>query len=130
MPPPKRPFRRALLPVFALLTLSSCLLVVSTSPTAVHGATIVFVAVDDRGLLVASLTVSVADVNGSWHDEGRTSDDGSFRCAVAQGVERVRAGVVLPHGFVLTGSDQWPRNIDVPPGGSVQIEIRVRASAS
>ena len=125
MRPPVLSMWRVVLPVFLLLTLPSCLLVVSTSPTTISGGTIVFVAVDDRGLLVASLTVSVADVDGAWHDEGLTSGDGSFRCAVAHGVERVRAGVVLPRGFVL--ADQWPRNIDVPHGGSVQIEIRVRA---
>jgi hypothetical protein len=127
MQPSTRPIWRAVLPVFLLLTLPSCLLVVSTSPTAITGATIVFVAIDDHGLFVASLTVSVTDLDGRWHDQGLTAADGAFRCVVGGGVQRVRAAVTLPSGFVLAGSDQWPRDIDVSPNGSVRLEIRVRA---
>jgi hypothetical protein len=128
MQPSARPIWWVVLPVFLMLTLSSCLLVISTSPTSITGATIVFVAIDDRGMLVASLAVSVSDVDGRWHDRGLTAGDGAFRCDVADGVRRVRAEVTLPSGFALAGSDQWPRDIDVPSTGSVEIQIRVRAT--
>ena len=78
---------------------------------------------------MASLTVSVADVDGRWRDEGRTAQDGAFRCAVATGVTRVRAGVVAPSGFVLAETNRWPRDIDVPATGSVQIEVHVTTAA-
>jgi hypothetical protein len=128
MQPSARPKWHAVLPVVLLLTLPSCLLVVSSSPTSITGATIVFVAIDDRGLLVASLSVSVVDLDGHWHHEGLTADDGVFRCAVVGGVKRIRAGVTPPSGFVLAGSDQWPREIDVPSDGNMEIQIRVRAA--
>jgi hypothetical protein len=119
---------RAVLPVVLLLTLPACLLVVTTSPSTFTGGTIVFVAIDDRGLLVASLAVSVTEIDGRWHSEGMTASDGAFRCVVAEGVSRVRAGVSLPPGFALAQSDQWPREIDVPSDGNVEIQIRVRAA--
>ena len=49
----------------ALLVLPSCILIVSTAPTTVSGATVVFVAVDDDGFFVASLGVTVVDVHGA-----------------------------------------------------------------
>ena len=116
---------RIAVPIVALLTLPACLLVVSTGPTSIEGATIVFVATDDRGALVASLRISVADLDGQWHQSGLTSGDGSFRCGIRSGVTRVRAELTLPIGYVLRRSDQWPREIDVPTHGSVRIEIRV-----
>ena len=122
-----RVFWRVALPIALLLTLPSCLLVVSTSPTAVDGATIVFVAIDDHGLLVASLSVTVVDVDGDWRGEGTTARDGSFRCAVAEGVRRVRANVTPPSGFALSSSDRWPREIDLPSSGDLQVHVQLAA---
>src|SRR5262245_65158596 len=96
MRPAARALWRILFPVFLLLTLPSCFFYISTSPTTVTGANIIFVAVDDGGLLVASLAVSVTDVDGGWHDQGLTAGDGAFRCAVAKGVRQVRAAVTPP----------------------------------
>ena len=120
-----RVFWRVALPIVLLLTLPSCLLVVSTSPSAVDGATIVFVAIDDHGLLVASLSVTVVDVDGDWRGEGTTARDGLFRCAVAEGVSRVRANVTPPSGFALSGSDQWPRQIDLPSSGDLEVRVQL-----
>jgi hypothetical protein len=130
MPRSGRAAWRVVMSAFVLLTLPACLLVVSTSPSTFTGGTIVFVAIDDRGLLVASLAVSVTEIDGRWHSEGMTASDGAFRCVVAEGVSRVRAGVSLPPGFALAQSDQWPREIDVPSDGNVEIQIRVRVAGS
>jgi hypothetical protein len=119
---------RVVVPIVALLTLPACLLVVSTGPTPVEEATIVFVAIDDRGALVASLQISVADHDGPWRDSGLTAQDGSFRCAIRSGVGRVHADVTLPAGYVLRRSDPWPREIDVPSAGSLRVEIRVTSA--
>jgi hypothetical protein len=116
---------RIVVPILALLTLPACLLVVSTGPTPIEGATIVFVAIDDRGALVASLRISVADLGGQWRQSGLTAQDGSFRCGIRSGVTRVRAELTLPAGYVLRRSEQWPCEIEVPTHGSVRIEIRV-----
>jgi hypothetical protein len=130
MPRSGRTAWRVVMSAFVLLTLPACLLVVSTSPSTFTGGTIVFVAIDDRGVLVASLAVSVTDIDGRWHSEGMTASDGAFRCVVAEGVSRVRAGVSLPPGFALGQSDRWPREIDVPSDGNVEIQIRVRVAGS
>ena len=116
---------RVVIPIVALLTLPACLLIVSTGPTPVAGATIVFVAIDDRGALVASLQISVVDIDGQWRGNGVTARDGSFRCGVRAGVTRVHAEVRLPVGYVLGRSDQWPREIDVPTQGNLRVEIHV-----
>jgi hypothetical protein len=116
---------RLLVPLIALLSLPACLVVVSTGPTSLTGATIVFVAIDDRGALIASLHVSVVGVDRPWSEQGLTASDGAFRCNIGAGVARVRAGVVPPPGYVLSERDRWPREVDVSPGGSQQIEIRV-----
>ena len=118
--------QRVVLALIAPLTLSGCLLIVSTGPTSVTGATIVFVAIDDGGALVASLRITVVSVDDAWRDEGMTASDGAFRCNVGPGVGRVRAAVVPPPGYVLAGQERWPREVDVSSGGSQQIEIRVR----
>ena len=125
---PRGPFAawRLLLPVIALLSLPACLVIVSTGPTPLASATIVFVAVDDHGALIASLQVSVVGVDGAWSEQGLTASDGAFRCQVGAGVARVRATVVPPEGYVLSGQDRWPREVDVSSGGSQQIEIRVQ----
>lgn len=120
---------RIALAVSLLLTLPACLVVISTSPSAVGGATIVFVAIDDRGLLVASLSVTVDDLDGRWHGGGMTARDGSLRCTVAGGVSRVRAGVAPPHGFALSSSDRWPREIDLPSSGNVEIRVLLATAA-
>jgi hypothetical protein len=117
---------RLLLPLIALLSLPACLVIVSTGPTSLTDATIVFVAVDDNGALIASLHVSVVGVDNDWGQQGMTAADGAFRCKVGSGVARVRAVVVPPAGYVLSGQDRWPREVDVSSGGSQRIEIHVR----
>jgi hypothetical protein len=116
---------RCCVPVAAMLTLSSCLVVVSTGPTALVGGNIVFVAVDGHGALVASLHVTVVDLAGDWRLEGMTAHDGSFRCDVRAGVTRVRATVTAPRGYVVVTTEPWPREIDVLSNASVRVEVRV-----
>ena len=118
---------RCCVPIAALLTLSSCLVVVSTGPTALVGGNIVFVAVDGHGALVASLHITVVDLAGEWRLEGMTARDGSFRCDVRSGVTRVRASVTAPRGYVVSGNEPWPREIDVVSNMSVRIDVRVNA---
>jgi hypothetical protein len=110
-----------------MLTLSSCLVVVSTGPTALAGGYIVFVAIDGHGALVASLRVTVVDLAGDWRGEGMTAHDGSFRCDVRSGVTRVRATVTAPRGYVVSTTEPWPREIDVLSNTSVRVEVRVNA---
>ena len=129
---PKRPLGRfapwrCCVPVAALLTLSSCLIVVSTGPTALVGGNIVFVAIDDHGALVASLHITVVDLAGDWRRDGMTAHDGSFRCDVRSGVTRVRATVTPPRGYVIARTEPWPREIDVFSTTSVRVEVRVNA---
>ena len=114
-------------PVAALLTLSACLIVVSTGSTPLVGANIVFVAFDDHGALVASLRVTVVDPASDWRLEGITARDGSFRCDVRAGVTRVRASVTAPRGYVVSRTEPWPREIDVSSNTSIQIAVRVNA---
>ena len=108
---PPKPSRRRIaswkraVPLLAALTLNACIVIVSTAPTAVSGATIVFVATDGYGQSVRSLRVVIADVAGVWRTDGLTGGDGSFRCGVSEGVTRVRAEVVPPAGYVLARSD-------------------------
>ena len=118
---------RRSVPVAALLTLRSCLLVVSTGPSALVGGNIVFVAVDGHGGLVASLHVTVADLASDWRQDGMTARDGSFRCDVRSGITRVRAVVTAPPGYVVSGTQTWPREIDVSSNTSVRVEVRVNA---
>jgi hypothetical protein len=118
------PWKRAV-PLLAALTLNACIVIVSTSPTTVSGATIVFVATDGHGRSVRSLRVVIADVAGVWRTDGLTGGDGSFRCGVSEGVTRVRAEVVPPAGYVLARSDNWPRDLDVSGGGNMRVEIHV-----
>ena len=128
--PPKLLRRRIALwkravPLLAALTLNACIVIVSTSPTAVSGATIVFVATDGHGQFVRSLRVVIVDVAGVWRTDGLTGGDGSFRCGVGEGVTTVRAEVVPPAGYVLARSDNWPRDLDVSGGGNMRVEIHV-----
>jgi hypothetical protein len=113
--------------VAAMLTPSSCLVMVSTGPTALVGGNIVFVAIDGRGGLVASLRITVVDLAGDWRHEGMTAHDGSFRCDVRSGVTRVRATVTAPRGYVVSTTEPWPREIDVLSNTSVRVEVRVNA---
>jgi hypothetical protein len=113
-----------------LLAVTSCLVIVSTAPTTISEATIVFVAVDDHGAFVASLQVRVVDVMGDWRVDGLTGPDGSFHCGVRPGVTRVRAEIAAPAGYALLRSDEWPRQLDVPGTGTVRVEIRVIAGSS
>ncbi len=117
---------RLLLLLMALLSLPGCLVIVSTGPTSIAGATIVFVAIDDRGALIASLKVSVVSVDQAWSEHGLTASDGAFRCQVGAGVTRVRAAVTPPAGYVLSGPERWPREVDVSSGGRQQIEVRIQ----
>jgi hypothetical protein len=118
---------RCCVPVVAVLTFSSCLIFVSTAPTALVGGNIVFVAVDGHGALVPSLHITVMDLAGGWRLEGMTAHDGSFRCDVRSGVTRVRATVTAPRGYVVSTTEAWPREIDVPSNTSVRVEVRVNA---
>ena len=117
-------WKRAI-PLLAGLTLNACIVFISTAPTPVSGATIVFVATDGHGQFVPSLRVAIVDVAGVWRVDGQTGGDGSFRCGVGEGVTRVRAEVVPPAGYVLARSDNWPRDLDVSGGGNVRVEIHV-----
>ena len=112
-------------PLLAALTLNACIVLISTRPTTVSGATIVFVATDGHGQFVRSLRVAIIDVGGVWRADGLTGGDGSFRCGVGTGVTRVRAEIVPPAGYVLARSDNWPRDLDVSGGGNIQVAIHV-----
>jgi hypothetical protein len=128
MPRPLRGSARArLLPLVLVLPLWSCLVIVSSTPTTVSGATIVFVAFDDDGAFVASMRVTVVEVAGDWRQSGSTGRDGSFRCTVGTGVARVRVSVAPPDGYALAGTERWPREIDLPADGDVRVEVRVRS---
>jgi hypothetical protein len=115
------------IPILALLSLTSCLVIISPSSTTIAGATIVFVAADHGGAFVSSLHVTVVDVAGPWRSAGITGRDGSFRCDVRSGVTRVRAEVAPPAGYMLPMSEPWPRHLDLTSGGSVRVEVRVTA---
>jgi hypothetical protein len=131
MPKPSRGSARAWLPaIVLLLPLWSCLVIVSSAPTSVSGATIVFVAFDDHGSFVASMRVTVVDVAGDWEQSGATATDGSFRCTVGSGVTRVRVAVAPPAGYAFPTSERWPRELDLPAGGSVRVEIRVTGGSA
>ena len=114
-------------PLLAVLACNACIVFVSTSPTLLSEATIVFVATDGRGSRVHSLHITINDVAGGWRMDGLTASDGSFRCGVRAGVTRVRAEVVPPAGYVLAKSDTWPRQLDVSSGGNLVVEVRVTA---
>lgn len=120
---------RLLLPVVALLSLPACIVIVSTGPTPLTGANIVFIAKDGDGRSVEALGVSVTGVDRAWRGDGVTAADGALRVAVASGVTRVRAGLELPPGYVLAGDDRWPREFDVPSGGDLEVEILVKKAA-
>jgi hypothetical protein len=130
-PVPPKPSRRRIpswawtIPLLAALTLNGCIVFISTAPTPVSGATIVFVATDGYGQFVPSLRVAIVDVAGVWRVDGQTAGDGSFRCGVREGVTQVRAEVIPPAGYVLARSDNWPRDLDVSGGGNMRIEIHV-----
>ena len=114
-------------PFAAMLSLSSCLVVISTGPTPLDGGNIVFVAIDGHGALVASLHITVVNLEGDWRLDGKTAHDGSFRCDVRSGVTRVRASVTAPRGYVIATTERWPREIDVLSNTSVRVEVRVKA---
>ena len=118
------PWKRAV-PLLAALVCNACIVFVSTSPTSVADATIVFVATDGRGLHVQSLRITIVDVAGDWRMDGRTGSDGSFRCSVRPGVARVRAEVVPPAGYALAPSENWPRQLDVSSGDSIVVDVRL-----
>ena len=130
--PPKLPRRwttpwKWVVPLLAALACNACIVFVSTSPTLVSEATIVFVAKDGSGVFVHSLRVTIVDVGGGWRMDGLTASDGSFRCGVRAGVTRVRAEVAPPAGYVLATSDSWPRQLDVSSGGNIVVEIHLTA---
>ena len=130
--PPKLPRRwttpwKWVVPLLAALACNACIVFVSTSPTLISDATIVFVAKDGRGLLVPALRVTIVDVAGNWRMDGLTASDGSFRCDVRAGVARVRAEVVPPAGYALARSESWPRQLDVSSGGNIVVDIQLTA---
>lgn len=110
-------------PLTQLLTLASCLIVVSSEPTPVSGGTIVFVAFDGHGVRVAALHITVVDAHGAWRAAGHTGGDGFFRCEVPSNVTSVRATAAPPPGYALTGPERWPRELHVPAGGSLDVEV-------
>ena len=112
-------------PLLGALACNACIVFVSTSPTLISDATIVFVAKDGRGLLVPALRVTIVDVAGNWRMDGLTASDGSFRCDVRAGVARVRAEVVPPAGYALARSESWPRQLDVSSGGNIVVDIQL-----
>ena len=116
-----------LFPVACLLCLPSCLLVVTSGPTTVESANIVFVATGDGGVRVSALLITVTDVRGDWHGAGRTSWDGLYRCDVPSGILRVRAVAAPPSGYVLAEPGAWPRELEVRSGETVEVEVRVTA---
>ena len=113
-------------PLLAALACNACIVFVSTGPSFVSEATIVFVAKDSRGLFVPSLRVTIVDVAGNWRMDGLTASDGSFRCGVRSGVSRVRAEVVPPAGYALARSENWPRQLDLSNGDNI-VEIHLTA---
>jgi len=114
-------------PLIAALACNACIIFVSTSPTLVSEATIVFVATDSHGLRVNSLHVTIVDVSSGWRMDGLTAVDGSFRCGVRAGVARVQAEVVPPGGYALARSESWPRQLDLSSGGNLVVDIHVTA---
>jgi hypothetical protein len=114
-------------PLLAALASNACIVFLSTSPTLISDATIVFVAKDGRGLLVPALRVTIVDVAGHWRMDGLTASDGSFRCGVRAGVARVRAEVVPPAGYALARSESWPRQLDVSSGDNIVVDIQLTA---
>ena len=128
---PPTPLRRRVaswkrgIPLLAALALNSCVFYVSTGPTSVSGATIIFVATDGHGQSVRPLGVTSSDVAGGWRGNGLTGGDGSFRCSVGAGVTHVRAEVVPPAGYVLSGAGGWPRDLDVSGAGDMRVEVHV-----
>jgi hypothetical protein len=121
-----KPWKWAVL-LLAALACNACIVFVSTGPTFVSEATIVFVAKDGRGLRVHSLRVTLVDVAGDWRMDGLTASDGSFRCGVRAGVARVRAEVVPPAGYVLATSERWPRQLDLSSGGNIVVDVHLTA---
>jgi hypothetical protein len=121
-----RPWKWAV-PLLAALACNACIFFVSTSPSFVSDATIVFVATDSRGFFVHSLHVTVVDVAGHWRMDGLTASDGSFRCGVRAGVTRVRVELLPPAGYVLARSDSWPRQLDLSSGGNMVVDIHLTA---
>ena len=116
---------RCLLPAVWLCCLPSCLLVVSTGPTTVSGANLVFVATGDGGVRIAALLVTITEAGGDWRREGSTSWEGLFRCDVPSGVTRVRVGAVPPRGYELADPDAWPRDLTLQPGATIDVGVRV-----
>ena len=114
-------------PLAALLTLGpGCFVFVSTGPSHIEDATIVFVVTDDRGEFVAHVHIEVTAIASTWRTDGRTHFDGAFHCRVQGSVDRVRVGVTPPDGYALVQSDGWPRTLLVGAGGEDIIEVRVR----
>ena len=125
MPPrPARAWRLAAA-LAALLTLPACLVYISSAPSSVGQANIVFIAFTDDGGLVARLHVTVVSTDGGWRQEGVTAADGAFRVAVGPGISRVRASVTPPDGYVAADPQPWPREFDVS-GEDIQVQVRVK----
>ena len=86
-----------LLAAFAL-PLQACLVVISTGPTPLHDANIVFVVFDDNGGFVSGASVVVSDAGGHWQQSGYTGKDGVYRCSLGSGVTRVTITLEPPRG--------------------------------
>ncbi len=113
--------------VGAILILGpGCFVFVSTGPSHIEDATIVFVVKDDHGALVAHVRIEVVAIATEWRTEGSTRVDGAFRCKVERSVEQVRVGVTPPDGYALIQSDRWPRTLTIGAGVEETVEVRVR----
>ena len=70
----------ALLAAAFAIPLQACLLIVSSGPTTLQEANIVFVVFDETGAAVSDVTLSVTASAGDWGQTGQTGSDGLFTC--------------------------------------------------
>jgi hypothetical protein len=107
------------------LWLPACRFIISSGPTTVSSATIIFVVVDDGDRLVGSTHITVREVAGDWTASGVTAAGGQYQCRVRAGVSQVSVWVEPPDGFALADGN-WPRRLDVSRPDPLEIRIRVR----
>jgi hypothetical protein len=112
-----------LLAVVLLISISGCLLVVSTRPTPVNSATIVILFVDQRGGLVAGAHVVVRSQSQEVLGEGTSSVDGRFRCDVDGGSGALQVSVVPPAGFERPGHLRDPLIVELSGQRNVTVNV-------
>jgi len=116
-----------LIPAALAIPLQACLVIVSSGPTALPDANIVFVVFDETGAAVSDVTLIVRDSAGDWRQTGQTGSDGLFKCRVGAGVSRVSVRLEPPRGYVST-ERLWPMILDLESDGSQRVELRLRRS--